>query len=272
VAQWFDSEGRSLASVEELHKDIQDFIKLVCPKKVTGLQGRTDLELLDKIIGDWKSLSRIVKLEEPASERLGELIQKCVYERGKPHPLKNTVCKSLKEFNLIFYSKVVVEARAHQYGLVHHDLLLTLDRFETSLKDPTERDYFAEARNCIGNNLYRSFIVMSWNVVMYRLYKLVEFTGYDDFIKAYCQVYPRHKKPNLSSLEDFFDISDSQVIEVASNKSIKPHIIDKHQKEMLLRNLRIRNMAAHVSTSFVPRNATVLGYVEEIVDSFLSRT
>ncbi len=261
-----------MTSVEELYSDIQDFVKLVCPKKVTSLESRSDLELLDSIIADWNNLARVVKVDTLSSDTMNHLIKTCIAERGKTHPLKDRICKAIKEFNQLYYSEVVIEARSHQYGLVHHDLLSAISRLESSLKDSTEREYFAEAKACIGHGLYRSFVVMSWNIVMYRLYKRIEAGGFAEFLNAYAQAYPGSKKPSLSCLEDFFDISDAQVIETSANKSIQPHIIDKHQKEILARNLRVRNMSAHVSTSFIPREATVLGYVQEILDSFLSRT
>jgi len=261
-----------MASVDELYIEVQDFVKLVCPKKVVALSGKSDLESLDGIISDWNNLVRVIKVEKPAVDAMNELIDVCIAERGKAHPLKDSICKALKEFNQLYYSKVVVEARSHQYGLVHHDLLSAIGKLEASLKDSLEREYFIEAKSCVWHGLYHSFVVMTWNIVMYRLFRRIELAGFSDFLKAYCLAFPGAKKPSLTCLEDFFDISDASIIEAASNKSIQPHIIDKHQKEVLLRNLRVRNMSAHVSTSFAPREATVLGYVQEIVDSFLSRT
>lgn len=245
-------------------------MKRTCPKKIATLQATGDKELLNRVIVGWKELSKVVPIEKEVQAEMDSLMDVCIHEAGKTYPVKDTVCRAIKDFSRLFHNKVVIEKRIIEKGLLHPDLKAALERFERSLTHDIERSYFAEAKKCIEFHLYRSFIVMSWNIVMYRLYTKIQKAGFEEFARVYESIFK--SKITLHGLDDFYDVPDSCAIKASANKSIHPHIIGKEQEIILLSNLKRRNLCAHVSTAPPPRESTVLAFLEEIVDSFLSGT
>jgi len=200
---------------------------------------------------------------------LDQLIETCANEAGKTNPLKTPICKALKEFNKEFYRGILLDHRTRSQTSIQQGITQAVEKLEHSLLDSFERRYFTEAKGCAEHGFCRSFIVVAWSIAMYRLYCLIQKSGFVSFEQTYLTMFPKSNF-SLTSLEDFFDVSDHNVLQVAASKSIIPHIIDKHQRETLLRNLRLRNMCAHVSKNYAPTEPTLIGFVDEVVDSFLS--
>lgn len=257
--------------VKTLSTDIDSLVKELNSKKIISIKSREDLESLNAIIIQWKKISRSIKLEESVKTALDGKINECVDEASATNPMNKTVIKTLNEFNTILKKEVIFNLSVCNQTLLHPEIKDAMRRFEGSLKGILETHYFEEAEKCLENALYRSFIVSSWSVVMYRLYKLIEDRGFNQFISAFVA---RYQKTDiiLNALSDFYIIPDSKTIAVAASKSIRPYIIDKTQKEILERNLKIRNMCAHVSENYYPLESSVLVYVDEVVGTFLSKT
>jgi hypothetical protein len=234
------------------------------------ISAKDDIIAIEKIVLDWRRIDTHLNIDKDVLEELGANMDIIGDEIAKSNPLKNTICDALKVFKKLYHKNVLMDSRLSGYSSIHPDLMVAMDKFEGSLQDDFEGEYYAEAKKCLAHQLYRPFIVSSWNVVMYRLFRLIEKDGLKKFETAYNKGNGR--PVCLNSLEDFYDINDYRVIDLAGSNSGGPKILDKHQKEILFDNLKIRNKCAHVSTCFRPKEGTVLKYVDEVVDSFLTKS
>ncbi len=257
--------------IKELSRNVDDLVRLLRPKKITAIKSKEDLNSLHHIILKWGAISRCIKLEGDVKKTLDDEIAKCVKETSLENPMRIKIVRILNDFNTILKREVILNLSVSSQTILHADIREAMKKFEGSLKDSLEKEYFEEAEKCLENGLNRAFIVCSWSVVMYRLYQLIRNRGFCQFVSAFALAYP-NTKITLNALSDFYDISDSKTIGIAASKSITPYIIDKQQKEILERNLKIRNMSAHVSQNFRPTESTVLVYIDEVVDTFLSKT
>jgi len=261
----------AFTAFKTLSQNVDDLVRSLSSKKITSIKSKNDLDSLRAIILNWRAISRSINPDKAIKQTLDDKINELADEASATNPMRRAVIQTLNEFNTILKRDIVLSLSVCDQTILHPQIEAAMKKFESSLKGPLEIDYFKQAEKCLENGLHMPFIVCSWSVVMYRLYKLIEDRGFSQFISAFTSMYPRTKVV-LNALSDFYDISDSNTIKVAASKSIRPYIIDKQQKDILERNLRIRNMSAHVSQNFKPEESTVLVYIDEVVGSFLSKT
>jgi hypothetical protein len=257
--------------VKQLSQIIDDLIKQLKLKRITSIKSRADLDTIQGIIVNWHTIVCQLNLDAVTRQSLNDEMVKCATEISLSNPMQVKIITTLSDFNTILKREVLLKPSVLSRTILHLDIRNAMNKFENSLKDPLEITYFKEAEICLENHLFRPFIICSWNVVMFRLYKIIEKRGFNQFISAFASMFPK-TSIILNALSDFYDIPDSKIIGVAASKSITPYIIDKQQKDILERNLKIRNMSAHVSENFKPAESTVLVYIDELVDTFLSKT
>lgn len=256
-------------SVEELHREIESFIATTCPKNSPQIRSLEEISQLEIIITNWKKMAQLGVLERSLIDELDPLMEVCVHEKSKMFPMRSPVCVALRKFNRVVYEKAVVMAKADQLGVIPQEMRAATKKIEDSLEDSVEEDYFREANGCIQSGYLRSFIIMTWNIVMYRLYKRIDAAGLANFSAAYAVTFPG-RKIGLSAMNDLCDLSDYEVIRTSSNRSMKPRLIDKDQEKVLQKSLTTRNLCAHVSERYKPKDAAVICFADEVADSFLS--
>jgi hypothetical protein len=256
-------------SVEELHREIEFFIAKSCPKNSPQIRSLDEISQLEIIITNWKKMAKHGVLEKLLIDELDPLMEICVHEKSKSLPMRNPVCVALRKFNRIAYEKAVVMAKADQLGMIPQEMRAASKKIEDSLEDSIEEDYFREANGCIQSGYLRSFIIMTWNIVMYRLYKRISAAGLANFAAAYTVTFPGRKN-GPSTMSDLCELSDFEVIRTSSNRSMTPRLIDKDQEKILQKSLTTRNLCAHVSERYKPKEAAVICFADEVADSFLS--
>jgi hypothetical protein len=256
-------------NVDSLSKDVEKLIKTLASKKIYYIKASDDRSQLEKAIIDWRTISSSLDIPQCVRDELDAQIQICAKEASGDNPMVKTVITAMRKFSQILKHNVILVPSNNGKTIVRPELDEAMKKFEASLKDDLERDYFQEAEKCLTHELNRAFIVTSWSVVMYRLYKQMEARGFDKLTQPLKEV---GVNKTVTELSDFFSIDEAKVIEAAASKTYVPHLIDKHQKEILVENLKVRNRSAHVSTCFSPKASNVLAYVDAVVDSYLSKT
>jgi len=255
--------------VESLSKDVEKLLRVLSSKKIHSIKAIEDKSQLNKIVIEWKTIAPLLDIPDNVRKELDMQIEICAKEASNHQTLARPVKEALKEFNQKLKHNIILNPAGKGKTLVYPELYDAMKKFEASLKDDFEKEYFQEAEMCLIHGLFRAFIVTSWSVVMYRLYKQIEARSFDKLVQPLRDV---GVNKTVTELSDFFSIDEAKVIEAAAHKSYNPHIIDKHQKEILLENLKVRNRCAHVSTCFSPKASNVLAYVDAVVESYLSKT
>jgi hypothetical protein len=128
-----------------------------------------------------------------------------------------------------------------------------------------EQDIFQEALKCLRHDAGRAAIIMVWNIAFYHLCQYILKHKLNEFNNRIPIRYPRKwsaaNMPLISKYEDFGDeMSEREVIEVASSEGIIDHNLFKVYKEKLDK----RNSAAHPSTQHVTQ-VQAEGYIDDLI-------
>lgn len=174
----------------------------------------------------------------------------------------------LKDGNGYRLERSVSEELAGEYGkrpaAIHVEKLLA--NLPSTLPTLKEQEYLEETIKCLRAGAFRATVVMAWNLAYDHLcyWILFDTTRLSDFNARSPVRFPRIGYPPVTKREDFFDMKESHVIEIASSAGLISPNIFKVLKEKLDR----RNMAAHptdVSTLQQTAEEIVRDLVENVV-------
>jgi hypothetical protein len=160
-------------------------------------------------------------------------------DRKPPHLLKTRSGYKLEHR--------VADELTEKYGqrdaTIHVDNLLT--GLPGKLAKPDERTYLEETLICFRHKAFRAAVVMAWNLAYDHLchWILADSKRLADFNDASPLRHPKMKYPPVTKREDFIDVKESHVIEIASSANV----ITTNVYRVLDEKLRRRNMAAHPS-------------------------
>lgn len=108
--------------------------------------------------------------------------------------------------------------------------------------DGSEKSFLAEAINCYRIEAYRGFIIMVWIVAMDHLQKHIFANFLTEFNTALAKS-PDKKMKKIVNYDDFSDLPENKLIELARSSSV----ISNDVRKLLDEKLGTRNSAAHPS-------------------------
>ncbi len=237
-------------------------------KAGTWVGSAEDRANVEQWIITWKRIRPSVGADPNVTEALDKLAEAGTQELAKPHPSRKGLLGALGDFRSIYYEKVHVPGLVEPRGYVSSRITEILERLGSEITDPLEQDYFKEALRCQSVASNRSYVVVFWSIIMHRIYKSIVERSTSDFSAAYIVRYGAKRPVEISGLEDFFDISDKQVIDTCYSAL---GWIDKHQWEVLDAQRKLRNRCAHVSVSYKPDETNILHFTSELTQTILRR-
>jgi len=132
------------------------------------------------------------------------------------------------------------------------DQITSVIHLEKILENATEeeKDYLNEALGCASRGFYRASIVLGWNAAIYRIHKIIEKLGFNEFNKKTEEMksitegrFKRFKKSfTVHSLSDLrATVFDNELLWVLEYWGL----IDSNQHDRLSICLTMRNNSAH---------------------------
>lgn len=120
-----------------------------------------------------------------------------------------------------------------------------LSELPAKVPDISEQAFLDETLRCYRAGAFRATIVMVWNLAFDHLvaWILREQTRLDAFNAAIPVRYPKRSGLKLGKREDFDELKEFEIIEVAYTAGL----VSKNRTEILRERLKRRNMAAHPS-------------------------
>ncbi|MBL8159478.1 hypothetical protein JNJ66_03400 [Candidatus Saccharibacteria bacterium] len=112
----------------------------------------------------------------------------------------------------------------------------------SQVSDNNEKNFLIEALNCYRIEAYRAFIIMVWIVVINHLQMYIFANDLGAFNTALTKS-PDRKVKKIVNYDDFSDLSESKLIELARSANI----ISSDVRKLLDEKLGTRNSAAHPS-------------------------
>ncbi len=114
-----------------------------------------------------------------------------------------------------------------------------------SVPDIAERAFLREALNCYSVEAYRACIVMTWNLAFDHVLRwiLTDSQRLSDFNSSIARRFPKKSGLQISTIEHFEELKESETIEVCQTANL----FSKNITEILREKLKKRNMAAHPS-------------------------
>lgn len=137
------------------------------------------------------------------------------------------------------YNKIEAEIRQEPVKVSVSSKLTDL---VAKVPDSSEKDFLREAINCYRIEAYRAFIIMAWIVSMDHLQKYIFANDLHAFNAALSKS-PDKKTKKIVNYDDFSDLPESKVIELARSANI----ISGDVRKLLDGKLGTRNSAAHPS-------------------------
>ena len=144
-----------------------------------------------------------------------------------------------------------------------------LKELPTKIPDLAEQVLLKEAIKCYRAEAFRAAIVMTWSLAFDHLRNWIhnDATRLAKFNAAIVTRYPR-KGLTITKIDDFEDLKDSEVIEVAGTAGL----INGNIKKILSQKLDLRNIAAHPSPVVIGEpqaNEYILTLVQNAVVTFV---
>lgn len=173
-----------------------------------------------------------VDLEKPANvytslERLRKKSPKQVLRDRKGYSLEWNVRRELD-------AKYGMRPTTYR---IHQDL----QALSAKIPDVNERQFLNETIICLKNGAPRAAIVMGWNLAYDHLCNFIVAKHLADFNTALPLRFPKNPPKALTKREDFAELKESEVLDVARLGSITSDNLHKLLKEKLVK----RNTAAH---------------------------
>jgi hypothetical protein len=155
-----------------------------------------------------------------------------------------------------------------RYGVrssaIHVSNLLSGLILQISSKD--QREYLDEAFICFQHKAFRAAIIMAWNLAFDRLchYVIDNANHLSAFNGQLPKSFPKAKVTAITKRDDFYELKESEVLQVCKSSSIINGNISKVLKEKLDR----RNLAAHPSgISF--SQLTAEEFIKDLVENVI---
>lgn len=122
----------------------------------------------------------------------------------------------------------------------------TLAELPLKITDAAESIFLSEALTCYRYRAFRAAIVMTWNLAYDHLLRwlLADTTRQAAFNTRIAVRYPKKSAIHIAKRDDFEELKESEVIEIASSAGVISGNVAKILNEKLTR----RNIAAHPST------------------------
>ena len=121
-----------------------------------------------------------------------------------------------------------------------HELLSTLPQRVSNLQ---ERTYLEESLRCFRAKAFRAAVVMAWNLAYDHLCEFIWRSHLSPFNTQLPLTFPKAEIKMITRRDDFMELKESQVIQVARSATI----INDNVRKILKEKLDRRNIAAHPS-------------------------
>jgi len=113
------------------------------------------------------------------------------------------------------------------------------------LSNSTQQQFFKEAVACYSAKAFRATVIMTWNLTYAHVCDEIFTNHLSPFNAQLASAFPKNSPTQITKREDFEDIKESRVLEVARGSRIIPNSMYK----ILSEKLNKRNMAAHPSSA-----------------------
>ncbi|NLZ03648.1 MAG: hypothetical protein GXY19_00565 [Phycisphaerae bacterium] len=144
------------------------------------------------------------------------------------------------------------------------DALTYLKKTVAKLSDDNQRKFMAEAISCLAVDAPRATIVMAWAGTCDHLYDYILKHKLNEFNNALARRTDRYARLTIATKDDFADMKESVVIEVARSAGV----ITNDVRKVLDEKLGIRNTCAHPSSVEVHRSK-VVSVIEDLIDNVI---
>lgn len=153
----------------------------------------------------------------------------------------------LKERGRYKLARAVRSELDKKYG-IHKSIIQVarlLSDLPESVPDMAERAFLREALNCYRVEAFRACIVMTWNLAFDHVLRwiLADSQRLADFNSAIGRRFPKKSAFQISAIEHFEELKESETIEICQTANL----FSKNITEILREKLKKRNMAAHPS-------------------------
>ena len=148
------------------------------------------------------------------------------------------------------------------YRIIHDKITThfdtsSLEKSFASIQDNDEKYYLLESIKCFNAMAPRAAVILAWNAAIRNIQNNCLNKGRTKLNKAIKKHNP--KAPQISSIEDFEKIKERLVLE--TSHSLK--IYSKHEKEILVTCLGIRNKCGHPG-AYMPQEHRVASFLEDL--------
>ena len=154
----------------------------------------------------------------------------------------------------------------HQQRFGSRPATIALDQLLSSLParvpDLAERTYLDETLTCLRGKAFRAAVVMAWNLAYSHLCDLIFRSHLAAFNAQLPKTCPKAEVQVINSRDDFSELKESQVLQVAKSASIITASLHKVLKEKLDR----RNVAAHPNAVVVTQS-TAEDCIHDLVEN-----
>jgi hypothetical protein len=141
-----------------------------------------------------------------------------------------------------------------------------LRRVIGKVTDPQRRDFLAEAIACLGAGARRATVILTWIAALDHMQDYVITHHLVAFNSALAKRTDKLAKLQISSRDDFSEISEASLIEVCRSAAI----ITKDVRKILDEKLGFRNSCAHPSSIQIG-DSKVVSFIEDLVDNVIAK-
>lgn len=141
-----------------------------------------------------------------------------------------------------------------------------LSELPTRIPDLVERTYLDETLACLRGGAFRAAVVMAWNLAYAHLCDVILRSHIAEFNAQLPKSYPKADVQTVRTRDDFSELKESQILQVAKSASIISGSLHKVLKEKLDR----RNVAAHPN-GIVVSQVTAEDCIRDLVENVLLR-
>lgn len=216
-------------------------------------------ENVERLYGEWQTLKKDLQstLDEELIEFIDEKFESLLDEAKSSRTYVNKCKNHLKpvEKTYIREIKPKLSSKSIRVGFIQG-----LEHQLENIEEDKYREYISEATDCIHAEAYRGAIVLGWQALMFKMYKMMEDAN-KPISRAYKEKFNQKLDKKVNSFWDFQKIRDKDILILAEYQSI----IDKSLKDMLDNERDLRNKAAHPGRFDVKPN-NVKSFMENIIE------
>lgn len=155
-----------------------------------------------------------------------------------------------------------------KYGRKESTVLVDslLAKLPEKIPSIVEREYLTEAIACFRVGAFRAAIVMTWNLVYDHLCRWILDKHLVAFNLQLPKSFPKADIKAVTKMEDFAELKESQVLQVARSALV----FDANLYKLLKEKLDRRNMAAHPSTLTIGQ-LTAEEFIRDLIENAAQR-